>query len=108
MIHYFYANQSNDSEWFSARGIQSLLARRAVTEHFCDEPLFPKTVAELGKAGPDDFIVIGGVNAAHTGQITGGGSSQPLRKSRVNLSRTKEGRRRNHIVADKIIARLPK
>lgn len=60
MIHHVYANQSNVGDWLSARGIQSLLAPRVVTEHFCDEPFVPKTLAELGKAGPDDFIIIGG------------------------------------------------
>ena len=60
MIHHVYANQSNVGDWLSARGIQSLLAPRAVTEHFCDEPFVPATLAALSKAGPEDFIVIGG------------------------------------------------
>jgi polysaccharide pyruvyl transferase WcaK-like protein len=60
MIHHVYANQSNVGDWLSARGIQLLLAPRVVTEHFCDEPFVPKTLAELSKAGPDDFIIIGG------------------------------------------------
>lgn len=60
MIHHVYANQSNAGDWLSARGIQSLLAPRAVTEHFCDGPFVPQTLAALGRATPEDFIVIGG------------------------------------------------
>lgn len=60
MIHHVYANQSNVGDWLSARGIQSLLAPREVTEHFCDEPFVPKTLASLSRAGADDFIIIGG------------------------------------------------
>lgn len=60
MIHHVYANQSNVGDWHSARGIQSLLAPRTVTEHFCDEPFVPATLAALSKAGPRDFIIIGG------------------------------------------------
>lgn len=60
MIHHVYANQSNVGDWLSARGIQSLLAPHAVTEHFCDEPFVPATLAALNEAGPEDFILIGG------------------------------------------------
>ena len=60
MIHHVYANQSNVGDWLSARGIQSLLAPRAVTEHFCDEPFVPETIAALNQATKDDFIIIGG------------------------------------------------
>ncbi len=60
MIHHVYANQSNVGDWLSARGIQSLLAPLPVTEHFCDEPFVPETLAALNEAGPDDFIIIGG------------------------------------------------
>lgn len=60
MIHHVYANQSNVGDWLSAQGIQSLLAPLAVTEHFCDEPFVPATLAALSKAGSEDFIVIGG------------------------------------------------
>ncbi len=60
MIHHVYANQSNVGDWLSAQGIQSLLAPVAVTEHFCDEPFVPATLEALSKAGPEDFIVIGG------------------------------------------------
>ena len=60
MIHHVYANQSNVGDWLSARGIQSLLAPLPVTEHFCDEPFVPETLAALSKARPDDFIIIGG------------------------------------------------
>ena len=60
MIHHVYANQSNAGDWLSARGIQSLLAPLTVTEHFCDEPFVPKTLAALSQARPEDFIIIGG------------------------------------------------
>ena len=60
MIHHVYANQSNVGDWLSARGIQALLAPRAVTEHFCDEPFVPATLGQLMRARADDFIVIGG------------------------------------------------
>jgi polysaccharide pyruvyl transferase WcaK-like protein len=60
MIYHVYANQSNAGDWLSARGIQSLLAPHRVTEHFCDEPFVPKTLAALSKATADDFIIIGG------------------------------------------------
>jgi len=60
MIHHVYANKSNVGDWLSARGIQSLLAPLTVMEHFCDEPFVPDTLAALSKAGPEDFIIIGG------------------------------------------------
>jgi polysaccharide pyruvyl transferase WcaK-like protein len=60
MIHHVYANQSNAGDWLSARGIQSLLAPHAVTEHFCDEPFVPETIAALNRTTKKDFIVIGG------------------------------------------------
>jgi hypothetical protein len=62
MIHHVYANQSNAGDWLSARGIQSLLAPRpgGMTEHFCDEPFVPETIAALRQATVDDFIIIGG------------------------------------------------
>lgn len=60
MIHHVYANQSNVGDWLSAKGIQSLLAPLAVTEHFCDQPFVPATLAALEHAGPEDFIIIGG------------------------------------------------
>jgi len=60
MIHHVYANQSNVGDWLSASGIQSLLAPRTVTEHFCDQPFVATTLAALSQAGPKDFIVIGG------------------------------------------------
>jgi polysaccharide pyruvyl transferase WcaK-like protein len=60
MIHHIYANQSNVGDWLSARGIQSLLAPRQVKDHFCDIPFVPETLATLSKAGPEDFIIIGG------------------------------------------------
>lgn len=60
MIHHVYANQSNIGDWLSARGIQSLIAPQTVTEHFCDEPFVPETLAALSRTGPEDFILIGG------------------------------------------------
>ena len=60
MIHHVYANQSNIGDWLSARGIQSLLGSRTVANHFCDEPFVPATLAALSKAGPEDFVIIGG------------------------------------------------
>jgi polysaccharide pyruvyl transferase WcaK-like protein len=60
MIYHVYANQSNAGDWLSARGIQSLLGTSRITEHFCDEPFVPETLAALRHAGPDDFIIIGG------------------------------------------------
>jgi polysaccharide pyruvyl transferase WcaK-like protein len=60
MIYHVYANQSNVGDWLSARGIQSMLGGRPCVELFCDEPFVPNAIAELGKAGPGDFVVIGG------------------------------------------------
>lgn len=60
MIYHVYANQSNVGDWLSARGIQSLLAPRAVAEHLCDEPFVPETLAALNQATADDCIIIGG------------------------------------------------
>lgn len=60
MIHHIYANRSNAGDWLSARGIQALLAPLAITEHFCDTPFVPETVAALERATARDFIVIGG------------------------------------------------
>jgi hypothetical protein len=60
MIHHVYANQTNIGDWLSARAIQSLLLPHRVTEHFCDKPFVSETIAALSKAGPDDFVIIGG------------------------------------------------
>jgi polysaccharide pyruvyl transferase WcaK-like protein len=60
MIHHVFANRSNAGDWLSARGIQSLLAPLSVTEHLCDEPFVPETLAALAQATPQDFIIIGG------------------------------------------------
>lgn len=59
MIHHVYANRSNVGDWLSARGIQALLGC-PVTEHLCDEPFVSGTLAALGRATADNFIVIGG------------------------------------------------
>jgi polysaccharide pyruvyl transferase WcaK-like protein len=59
-IYHVFANRSNVGDWLSARGIQSLLAPRPVTELLCDEPFIPETLARLSTAGPDDLVVIGG------------------------------------------------
>ena len=58
-IHHVFANRSNIGDWLSAKGIQSLLSLK-VTEHLCDEPFVPKTLAQLSKATAEDFIIIGG------------------------------------------------
>jgi polysaccharide pyruvyl transferase WcaK-like protein len=60
IIHHIFANRSNVGDWLSAQGIQRLLAPLPVTEHLCDEPFVPQTLAALSKATPDDFIIIGG------------------------------------------------
>lgn len=60
MIHHVYANQSNIGDWLSARGIQSLLPRGPIDQHFCDTPFAQETLSKLRSAGPDDFIIIGG------------------------------------------------
>ncbi|MGH8021414.1 MAG: polysaccharide pyruvyl transferase family protein [Opitutaceae bacterium] len=62
MIHHVFANRSNAGDWLSAIGIQQLLASGAegVVEHLCDAPFVPETIARLGRAGADDFIVLGG------------------------------------------------
>lgn len=60
MIHHIYANRSNVGDWLSARGIQSLLAPHNVTEHLCDEPFVPETIAALSRTTAEDFIIIGG------------------------------------------------
>ena len=59
MIHHVFANKSNVGDWLSALGIQALLGC-PVTEHLCDEPFVPTTLAALKQAQPDDLIVIGG------------------------------------------------
>jgi hypothetical protein len=59
-IYHVFANRSNVGDWLSARGIQSLLAPRQVTELLCDEPFVPETLRHLSAAGPDDLVVIGG------------------------------------------------
>lgn len=60
MIHHVYANRSNIGDWLSARGIQSCLAPWPITEHLCDEPFVPETLAALHQATAEDLIVIGG------------------------------------------------
>jgi Polysaccharide pyruvyl transferase len=59
VIHHVFANRSNVGDWLSARAIQKLLGR-PVSEHLCDEPFVPETLAHLSLATPDDLIVIGG------------------------------------------------
>jgi len=59
MIHHVFANKSNVGDWLSAKGIQALLDR-PVTEHLCDEPFVPETLAALRQAKVTDLIVIGG------------------------------------------------
>jgi polysaccharide pyruvyl transferase WcaK-like protein len=60
VIHHVFANRSNVGDWLSARGIQSLLAPLPITEHLCDAPFVPETLAALATATERDFIVIGG------------------------------------------------
>jgi polysaccharide pyruvyl transferase WcaK-like protein len=60
MIHHVYANRSNIGDWLAARGIQSLLDRFQVVEHFCDEPFVPETLRQLAATTERDFIIIGG------------------------------------------------
>jgi len=60
VIHHVFANRSNIGDWLSAIGIQRALAPHAVTEHLCDDPFVPGTLAALARAGESDLIVIGG------------------------------------------------
>jgi hypothetical protein len=60
VIYHVYANQSNAGDWLSAHGIQSLLAPLELKNLFCDTPFAAQTLAALGNACQDDFIVIGG------------------------------------------------
>jgi len=60
MIYHVYANRSNIGDWLSAKGIQSLLGKREITECLCDEPFIEETIAVLSKATTEDLIVIGG------------------------------------------------
>jgi hypothetical protein len=60
MIYHVFANKSNIGDWLSARGIQSALHDYRITELFCDQPFIDETMAALRKAGPSDFVMIGG------------------------------------------------
>ena len=60
MIHHVFANRSNIGDWLSVRAIQRRLGRGMVSEHLCDEPYVPGTLARLRQAGMGDLIIIGG------------------------------------------------
>lgn len=60
MIHHVFANRSNIGDWLSAIGIQQLLGAHVVTEHLCDEPFVPATIAALSQASSNDVVIFGG------------------------------------------------
>ena len=60
MIYHVFANKSNIGDWLSALGIQSALSGYEFRELFCDVPFVDETMAVLRKAGPGDFVIVGG------------------------------------------------